>query len=78
VNLVTKDIGYSEYTITGETFKCRQECFGDWDYQEDYGEITPDLKTIADNCKFYQEGDPESHRIECNIARGGCTCKESV
>lgn len=76
VNLVTKDIGYSEWTLTGEMFQCRQECFGDWDYQEEYGEVTPpDLKALADKCPFYEEGDPESHDIECDIDGAGCTCR---
>jgi hypothetical protein len=75
-NLVCKDIGYSEYTITGEIFKCTQDCFKDWAYSDDNDSEMLKLKEIGETCEKFIQGSTTSHCIDCEIdeSSGECTC----
>lgn len=78
-NLITHEIGYSEWTITGCVFKCQVGCFKDkdWCYDDETPSDLISLKEISDRCKKYVEGEPEEHHIDCDIRdEGNCTCKE--
>jgi hypothetical protein len=73
-NCIGKDIGYSEYTITGEAFLCRELQFDGFVYDDEPNEMAK-LKKIGDRCKFFKEGSKESHAIDCNISENDlCNC----
>jgi len=78
-NLITIDVGYSEYTITGALFKCSNDCFKEWKFCDEEDTDMNSLKEISDRCSYYIKGNPEEHHMDCDIMDGktcNCECTE--
>lgn len=74
---VSQDIGYSEWTITGNLFMCKNDKFDAWTLDDEGENDIKTLKEISDVCNKFAEGVPEEHHIDCDIRdEGKCTCEE--
>ena len=74
-HLITVDIGYSEYTITGEEFKCAMGKFKDWAFSDEGFSNAKSLGEIAEKCTEFGKGEPQNHDIDCDIRDDkNCTC----